>query len=182
MCVVPYPSGDVKAIRAIDEGSEITVCYINPLPPKNVRQERLQTGGYRFTCVCDACESSASAFSDLRRLKVAEVCSAANSGGSDALCEIRECLLALQLLEDERLAIPAFHSRLYQRLQAAYAKRASLIAKVDRLGAGVEYKEAAFFGRKGLEIGSIAGHTPEFLKMVEQLTLAHEASYRASLI
>jgi hypothetical protein len=59
---------ELRTICPIKKGEQIFISYINPLQPRSVRRESLQSS-YRFTCKCPCCSlpSPESARSDFRR-------------------------------------------------------------------------------------------------------------------
>ena len=58
-------SGEIRALRPISEGEEITIAYILGMPER----QRDLLGGYNFTCTCPICarSSTARARSDIDR-------------------------------------------------------------------------------------------------------------------
>ncbi|RKP34342.1 hypothetical protein BJ085DRAFT_13641, partial [Dimargaris cristalligena] len=47
----------LRALRPIAKGEEITISYVDPVDPTNWRQEKLLTN-YYFDCRCKLCTSS----------------------------------------------------------------------------------------------------------------------------
>jgi hypothetical protein len=46
-------SSELRALRRLEPGEELTVTYVNPCAPRDVRREALQV--YHFTCECPWC-------------------------------------------------------------------------------------------------------------------------------
>jgi hypothetical protein len=60
--------GELRALRDLPKGSELTIWYENPLQPREKRRKRLQEV-YGFVCQCEACDRATEevAASDARR-------------------------------------------------------------------------------------------------------------------
>ena len=61
-------------MRSIDEGEEITICYMDPGQPRDARRARLRTK-FGFECECSLCSLTGEALnaSNERQLRIGEI-------------------------------------------------------------------------------------------------------------
>lgn len=146
---------ELRAICPIKKEEQIFISYINPLQPRTVRQESLQSS-YRFTCRCPCCSLSSpeSARSDFRR-NLLQTNWVSRDGNDDARLKawakdmslpddhiISESMFLINVMAEERFIDRRICKLHYPRLVKAYcalkdtanarlwAGRAALIATV----------------------------------------------------
>jgi hypothetical protein len=62
---------ELRAVRDIKAGEELSICYTDPLDSARERISSL-AARYAFLCTCKAC-TSASSVSDERRMRIAKI-------------------------------------------------------------------------------------------------------------
>lgn len=145
----------VRAIRDIDAGEELCVCYIDPRNTTAIRQRELAK--FNFTCTCETC-TSADPGSDANRARIQKLDDAVGRCGvaqPDLALKLVDELLALH--EAEHLNIPQYMARLMndafqiavaagkpKAVKKGYAEKAYQLLLV---GYGPHYKVAQMMKR-----------------------------------
>ncbi|KAI0754251.1 SET domain-containing protein [Daedaleopsis nitida] len=107
-----------QAVRDVEEGEELCICYTNTLASRAQRRERLEQV-FGFVCNCVACarEGDALAKSDERRMATSRLYSEIASCGAKPSLGVRKVKMALKLLAEENLADSRSASFYYDAFQ-----------------------------------------------------------------